>query len=129
MADKTDEQIKQGFWKKLADSPFLMIGNREEHSEPLTAQRAAEIGLVAKVVPHENLMDEAMKIARHILTLPPKHLEYTLNLLHRSRELRDNKELRDIDTQHYTELLYSPDTREASRAWAERRAPVFTGNQ
>jgi general stress protein 26 len=38
MAD-TDE-IKQHFWKKLADSPFVMIGPGDGsiHSEPLTAQ-------------------------------------------------------------------------------------------
>ncbi len=38
MADKTDAEIKQDFWDKLASSPFLMIGNGTEHSEPLTAQ-------------------------------------------------------------------------------------------
>ncbi|MES2755699.1 MAG: pyridoxamine 5'-phosphate oxidase family protein [Pseudomonadota bacterium] len=38
MADKTDEQIKQDFWDKLASSPFLMIGSGDEHAEPLTAQ-------------------------------------------------------------------------------------------
>lgn len=38
MADKTPDEIKQDFWDKLADSPFLMIGNGSDHSEPLTAQ-------------------------------------------------------------------------------------------
>lgn len=34
------QEIKQQFWKKLADSPFLMIGLTDggSHSEPLTAQ-------------------------------------------------------------------------------------------
>lgn len=38
MADT--QEIKQHFWKKLADSPFLMIGPMDgsAHSEPLTAQ-------------------------------------------------------------------------------------------
>ncbi len=38
MADQ--QEIKQTFWKKLADSPFVMIGPMDggEHSEPLTAQ-------------------------------------------------------------------------------------------
>lgn len=38
MADP--QQIKEHFWKKLADSPFLMIGldGGGQHSEPLTAQ-------------------------------------------------------------------------------------------
>jgi general stress protein 26 len=33
------QEIKQTFWKKLADSPFVMIGlDGGGHSEPLTAQ-------------------------------------------------------------------------------------------
>lgn len=38
MADNAE--IKQHFWKKLADSPFVMIGltGGGQHSEPLTAQ-------------------------------------------------------------------------------------------
>lgn len=38
MADT--QEIKQHFWKKLADSPFVMIGldGGRQHSEPLTAQ-------------------------------------------------------------------------------------------
>ena len=40
MADKTDDQIKQDMWEKMADSPFVMIGLEGEgqHSEPMTAQ-------------------------------------------------------------------------------------------
>ncbi|MBW4331679.1 pyridoxamine 5'-phosphate oxidase family protein [Stakelama sp. CBK3Z-3] len=40
MADKkTAEQVKHDFWKKLADSPFVMLGLKDnQHSEPLTAQ-------------------------------------------------------------------------------------------
>ncbi|MBS0480142.1 MAG: pyridoxamine 5'-phosphate oxidase family protein [Proteobacteria bacterium] len=38
MADR--QKIKQHFWEKLADSPFVMIGIEGDgrHSEPLTAQ-------------------------------------------------------------------------------------------
>ncbi|MES2097118.1 MAG: pyridoxamine 5'-phosphate oxidase family protein [Pseudomonadota bacterium] len=35
----TPQEIKETFWKKLADSPFVMIGlDNGGHSEPLTAQ-------------------------------------------------------------------------------------------
>ena len=36
----TPQEIKQTFWKKLADSPFVMVGLTQggQHSEPLTAQ-------------------------------------------------------------------------------------------
>jgi general stress protein 26 len=38
MADR--EQIKRDMWKKMADSPFVMVGltGEHQHSEPLTAQ-------------------------------------------------------------------------------------------
>jgi general stress protein 26 len=31
-------QLKTDLWKKLADSPFVMVGLEGQHSEPLTAQ-------------------------------------------------------------------------------------------
>jgi 2-(1,2-epoxy-1,2-dihydrophenyl)acetyl-CoA isomerase len=96
--------------------------------EPLTAQRAYEVGLLGKVVPHEGLMDEAMKLANHVQSLPPKHLMYTINLMHRVRYQEREPELKKLHTERYTELLYSPDTKEAARAFVERRTPVFTGN-
>ena len=38
MSDR--EEIKRNLWKKMADSPYLMVGLTEthQHSEPLTAQ-------------------------------------------------------------------------------------------
>lgn len=40
MTEKSNEQIKQDLWKKMDDSPFVMVGltGDSQHSEPLTAQ-------------------------------------------------------------------------------------------
>ncbi|MHA6723366.1 pyridoxamine 5'-phosphate oxidase family protein [Sphingomonas sp. RS2018] len=40
MAERDDETIKQDMWKKMADSPFVMIGleGGGQHSIPMTAQ-------------------------------------------------------------------------------------------
>jgi len=94
--------------------------------ERISAQRAFGIGLVGKVVPHDRLMDEAMTVARHIASLPPRHLRYTMNFMHRARPkpLDPSQQERDAA---YTELLDLADTREAARAFVERRRPVYTG--
>ncbi|MBN8840577.1 MAG: pyridoxamine 5'-phosphate oxidase family protein [Sphingomonadales bacterium] len=45
MADVVDtEQLKGDLWKKIAESPFLMVGpaNDSTHSEPLTAQLGSD---------------------------------------------------------------------------------------
>jgi general stress protein 26 len=40
MAEKSDDQITQDMWSKMADSPFVMIGltGDHQHSAPMTAQ-------------------------------------------------------------------------------------------
>lgn len=40
MADKTNDQITQDMWQKMADSPFVMLGleGDHQHSAPMTAQ-------------------------------------------------------------------------------------------
>ena len=40
MADKSDTELKQDLWDRMAASPYLMVGPKDgsAHSEPLTAQ-------------------------------------------------------------------------------------------
>ena len=39
-ANKDPRTLKEDMWKKMADSPFVMVGPADgsSHSEPLTAQ-------------------------------------------------------------------------------------------
>ena len=54
---------------------------------PITAQRAYEIGYVNKVVPKEQLMDEAMEWAEYMCTLGQPSVRAHKEMLYRGRDM------------------------------------------
>lgn len=54
--------------------------------DTITATEALEIGMVAKVVPHEELMNEALRMARRIAMVPAYSVEMTKESLRRGYE-------------------------------------------
>jgi enoyl-CoA hydratase len=86
--------------------------------DPITADRAAEIGLVNKVVPAGEVRPEAIKLAERIAANAPLSVAVTKKLMRERRWA----EPADIDT-----VFRSADAMEGARAFAERRPPVWTG--
>lgn len=90
--------------------------------EPITAERAYQIGLVNKVVPRGELMPTAMKIAERIAGFSPRALRLIrqagVQAIEASEEMLNWKQKRqDIRA----ELLKSGVHREAVRAFVEKR--------
>lgn len=54
--------------------------------DPIDAQEALRCGLVSRVLPPDQLMDEAMKMARRIASNPPKGLRMAKRLLREARQ-------------------------------------------
>jgi enoyl-CoA hydratase/carnithine racemase len=54
--------------------------------DTISAREALDLGLVAKVVPHEQLLDEARRMARRIALVPPYAVEMTKESLRRTYE-------------------------------------------
>lgn len=94
--------------------------------EFIDADRALEIGLVMRKVPHSALMEEAGAIARRIAAQPPHALRLNKRLLRNSmmQSLDDSLEL--AATMQACALQTS-DHREAYTAFREKRRPRFTG--
>jgi len=94
--------------------------------ETISAERAAELGLVLKVVPHDSLLDEARELAVRITC----HAAHSIRL--NTRLLRDSAKL---DLQSALELAaamqaivqQTDDQYEAVAAVMEKREPRFTG--
>jgi enoyl-CoA hydratase len=86
--------------------------------DPITASRAAEIGLVNRVVPAGEVRQEAVKLAERIAANAPIGVAVTKKLM-RERRWADPA---DIDA-----VFRSADAMEGARAFAERRPPVWTG--
>ena len=91
----------------------------------LSAQRAYEVGFVNKVVPKEELMDEAVDWARTIISMAPRAIRNFHQMAYQCWNMTIPQ------AQSYTSALeYNlrgmNDGKEGPRAFAEKRAAVFT---
>jgi len=95
-------------------------------AQPITAQRAYEIGFVNKVVPREQVMAEAIVLAQQIAENAPLAVQYFKELAYRGLNL--TTEATSALTYHlYDQLLRTEDSKEGPRAFAEKRKPRWQG--
>ena len=94
--------------------------------EIIGADEGLKIGLVSKVVPHDQLMDEARKLAESIEEGPSLAVELTKRGLQRSPENALKTQL-DYETYAQNICRQTEDHKEGIRAFAEKRKPVFKG--
>jgi 2-(1,2-epoxy-1,2-dihydrophenyl)acetyl-CoA isomerase len=94
--------------------------------EIIGADEALKIGLVSKVFPHDQLIDEARKLAGSIAAGPSVAVELTKRGLQRSLE-NDLKTQLDFETYAQNICRQTEDHKEGIRAFAEKRKPVFIG--
>jgi len=90
------------------------------------ARRAYEAGIVNKVVPESELMDEAVRWAELLKGIPPlyiKSVKYGLYTGIERKTTRDEREYIDFILPQEV----SQDKQEAMRAFLEKREPHFTG--
>ena len=84
----------------------------------LDAAEAQRIGLVSRVVPHDELRDAARNAAREILRTPP------MARMHVKRMLNERYGLVDYQTMFWA-LDESPEPREGMAAFMEKRPPSW----
>jgi 2-(1,2-epoxy-1,2-dihydrophenyl)acetyl-CoA isomerase len=95
-------------------------------SPTLTAQDALELGIVTKVVPDDELDDEAAAMAAKLAKRAPLALAATKRLLWDGVG-RSVEECLPDESRTVSELSGTADAREGLAAVMERRAPTFTG--
>ncbi len=90
-----------------------------------TAERFYEIGFLNRVVEAADLMPEAMKMAEHLLTLPPAS---RVNTVHMMRQMRPepSAEMKRLAAALHDHGAKS-DLMESRAAFAEKRKPMFKG--
>ena len=95
-------------------------------SRTLESAEALRIGLVSEVVPDEACLSTAIGRARDIAQGPRLALGYMKrNLL--AAETETFTRMLDIEVIHQQRCAQTEDHAEAKRAYAEKRAPVFSG--
>jgi enoyl-CoA hydratase len=95
-------------------------------AEPISAQRAYEIGFVNRVVPPEQLMDEATALARRLVANAPLSLSNFKEMAYRGLDMSEPA-IAALTTRIYDQLLQSEDAKEGPRAFAEKRQPQWKG--
>ena len=108
---------------------LIGIGRAKElimSGEQITAQRAYEIGLVNKVFPAEQLMEETRKFTQKLAAMPSfaiKMIKYAINY---GYDLPlDNAA--NLEIQCNSQCFSTQDLREGLAAFLDKRKPNFTG--
>lgn len=94
--------------------------------EIIDAQTAREIGLVSRVVPHEQLQVTALELAQRIAMNPPLAIRKIKEGLRRALD-PDWGDLGRWVSQSLGELFATDDHREGVRSFLEKRQPRFLG--
>ena len=95
-------------------------------AEPITAQRAYDIGFLNKVVPADQLMDEAMALAQKIAENAPLAVQYFKELAYRGLNM-STQDISSLTYHMYDQLLTTEDSKEGPLAFAEKRKPRWQG--
>ena len=91
------------------------------------AEEAVRIGLANRIVPAENLMDEAIALAKKIAENSPGGIRVSKRALQRNQEVASYAAASEIENRGQTLLASSPDMPEALAAFREKRSPRFSG--
>lgn len=95
-------------------------------AQPMSAQRAYEIGFVNRLVPFEKLREEAESMARAIADNAPLSVRAAKELVYASASLGWHEALDEGD-RIFESVYLSEDALEGPRAFKEKRRPVWQG--
>jgi enoyl-CoA hydratase len=94
--------------------------------DPIDAARAAEIGLVNRVVPEGGALEAAIELAGRIAANGPLAVTATKQIAHRGGDWAPEQRW-DQAAALTMPVFASQDAREGARAFAEKRPPVWQG--
>jgi enoyl-CoA hydratase/carnithine racemase len=95
-------------------------------AEPITAQRAYELGLVNKVVPAGDLVAETQRLAMTIADNAPLSVQAGKALVYASAEMGWSAALETGD-RIYERVYLSEDGQEGPQAFRDKRKPEWNG--
>jgi len=96
-------------------------------SRLVEAEEAYRLGILDRLVKHDTLIEEAIKLAKDIAFWPPMAIRTTKRILQMNMDVELETALRN----EYNGLRFAAnapqDLEEASLSWQEKRPPKFTG--
>jgi len=94
--------------------------------EPIDARRAFDLGLVSRLVEPDAALDEALRLARQIVSAAPLAVRASRRVVLTAASEHDDT-LKQVSRELLDELLSSEDAREGLHAFAEQRPPQWQG--
>ena len=94
--------------------------------DPLDALEADRLGLVTRIVPREQLRDETLRLAARLAEMSPLALRSTRELMYRMENM-DFAHVPATALDAVALAFDSEDSREARKAFNEKRKPVWKG--
>ncbi len=92
----------------------------------IDADEAYRIGLVSEVVPHGDLLNRCIEVAREIASKPPKILRMAKRLMYLSQHMT-LPEVLEMSAAYQALCHHTEDHHEAVSAMIEKKKPVFRG--
>jgi enoyl-CoA hydratase/carnithine racemase len=92
---------------------------------PFDARRAAELGLVTRVVPDKELLATATETAENLAEKPIGALQACKKLMKRSSRAQIEEAMK-VESEEFASRVRSAEAREAFTAFLEKRPPNFT---
>lgn len=105
-------------WQRA--SALMMLGDK------VSAEEAERMGMIYKVFPDDNFIEDAKKIAATLADMPTKGLAYTKQLLDNSFENTYEDQLHDEEI-YQQRAGNTKDYKEGVQAFLEKRKPKFIG--
>src|SRR6266576_45116 len=103
----------------LRAAELILLGSRFD------AKRAAELGLVTRVVPDQELLATATDTARELAEKPPAALQACKRLMRSSTREQLERAVK-LENQEFSTRVRSAEAKEAFSAFLEKRRPNFT---
>jgi enoyl-CoA hydratase/carnithine racemase len=107
---------------------YLRAAELIQLGQPFDAQRAAELGLVTRVVPDQKLLATATETAQKLAEKPAGALQACKRLM-RQPVRAQLEQAAKSENEAFSARLRSADAKEAFTAFFEKRPPDFTGSR
>ena len=104
---------------------YLRAAELLQLGEPFDAKRAAELGLVTRVVPDQKLLATATETAQKLAEKPAGALQACKRLMRQPVRVHLEQAAK-LENEEYSARLRSADSKEAITAFFEKRPPDFT---
>ena len=121
--------VRAFYRRELTDPPAIPYTVAMDillSARPVTAEEAAQIGLIGRVVPEGEALETANAIAEQVAACGPLSTKAILRAWRETEHMSDSEAMAYQDSIGW-EVFASEDAQEGPRAFAEKRDPIFKG--